>query len=132
MVAGEAGMMIDRGSAASGVVCANTVAALRQTIHTWRARSETVALVPTMGALHAGHLSLVEEARRRCDRVVVSIFVNPTQFGAGEDLAAYPRDQAADLARLAALGVDLAYLPDASEMYRPGASTVCLSRHMAV
>jgi len=123
MVAGEAGMMIDRGSAASGVVCANTVAALRQTIHTWRARSETVALVPTMGALHAGHLSLVEEARRRCDRVVVSIFVNPTQFGAGEDLAAYPRDQAADLARLAALGVDLAYLPDASEMYRPGAST---------
>ena len=116
-------MMIDRDFAASGISCANTVAALRQTVDAWRGHGETVALVPTMGALHAGHLSLVEEARRRCDRVVVSIFVNPTQFGAGEDLATYPRDRAADLARLAALGVDLAYLPDAAEMYRPGAST---------
>jgi pantoate--beta-alanine ligase len=115
--------MIDRDSEAPDMACANTVSALRQTVGAWQANGETVALVPTMGALHAGHLSLVEEARRRCDRVVVSIFVNPTQFGVQEDLTAYPRDQAADLARLKALGVDLAYLPDASEMYRPGAST---------
>jgi pantoate--beta-alanine ligase len=123
MAADEAGMMIDRDSTAPEIARATTISALRQTVRAWRAQGETVALVPTMGALHAGHLSLVEEARRRCDRVVVSIFVNPAQFGAGEDLAAYPRDKAADLAQLKALGVDLAYLPDTSEMYRPGAST---------
>lgn len=123
MAAGEAGMNVEHGGVPPDVVRVATVAALRQVLGAWRAGGETVALVPTMGALHDGHLALVEEARRRCDRVVVSIFVNPAQFGANEDLAAYPRDLAADLTRLGGLGVDLAYLPEAAEIYRPGFAT---------
>src|SRR5687768_12254943 len=88
-----------------------TVAALREKIAGWREADETIALVPTMGALHEGHLSLVALARTRCKRMVVSLFVNPTQFGPHEDLSAYPRDEAGDAAKLAALGADLLFAP---------------------
>jgi len=99
---------------------ARTLATLRRTIARYRARGETVALVPTMGALHAGHLSLVRIARRRARRVVVSIFVNPAQFAPHEDFATYPRTFAADLAALGTLGVDLVWAPSTREMYPEG------------
>jgi pantoate--beta-alanine ligase len=91
--------------------------ALRRTIAILRARRATVALVPTMGALHEGHLSLVRLARRRADRVAVSIFVNPGQFAPNEDFGSYPRTLGADLAALAALNVDLVWSPDVKTMY---------------
>jgi pantoate--beta-alanine ligase len=86
-----------------------------------RARAETLAFVPTMGALHEGHQSLIAEARRRAERVVVSVFVNPTQFGPGEDLAAYPRDLSRDLDR--ATGADFVFAPSAAAMYPDGFET---------
>jgi pantoate--beta-alanine ligase len=88
-----------------------------------RARGERIAFVPTMGALHAGHLSLLSAARERGNRVVLSIFVNPTQFGPNEDLARYPRDLDGDLAKAASVGTDLAFVPTASDMYPPGSQT---------
>ena len=98
-------------------------ASLRARVAAWRAEGGGIALVPTMGALHQGHLALVEAARRACARVVVSIFVNPTQFGPGEDFARYPRHEAADLALLAEAGAHLAYLPSAAAMYPEGFCT---------
>jgi pantoate--beta-alanine ligase len=90
----------------------------------WRAASEgSVGLVPTMGYLHAGHLSLVERARRENRRVAASIFVNPTQFGPGEDLARYPRDLERDRHLLAEARCDALFAPEAAEMYPPGAAT---------
>jgi pantoate--beta-alanine ligase len=96
---------------------------LRRAVAALRARRATIALVPTMGALHEGHLSLVRMARRRADRVVVSIFVNPAQFAPNEDFGSYPRAFAADLAALAALGVDLVWAPDVNTMYPQGFTT---------
>ena len=100
-----------------------TVAELRAAVAAWRAAGERVALVPTMGALHAGHLALIEAARARARRIVVSIFVNPIQFNEAADLAAYPRDEAGDLAKLADARVDLAYVPATDEMYGEGFAT---------
>jgi len=88
-----------------------------------RREAKTVAFVPTMGALHAGHLKLVEEARQRCDILIVSIFVNPTQFNDTGDLEKYPRELTADAAMLAEYDVDYIFAPDADEIYPPGFST---------
>lgn len=94
----------------------------------WRSAHETIALVPTMGALHAGHMALLDEARARADRVVATIFVNPLQFGAGEDLGRYPRRTEADAALLAAHGCDLLWTPSAAQLYPAGfATTVSVS-----
>lgn len=99
---------------------ARTTPALRRALDGLRARKATIALVPTMGALHDGHVSLVREAKRRARKVVVSIFVNPTQFAPSEDFGSYPRTWKADLARLAAEGVDLIWNPDVKTMYPDG------------
>ncbi len=97
-----------------------TVAEVRDAL---RARSGPVGLVPTMGAFHEGHLSLLRAARAACDFVVVSLFVNPSQFGAAEDLARYPRDEAADAEAAEAIGIDLLFAPSASELYPDGFDT---------
>ena len=96
-----------------------TVNDLRAQVADWRRAGLKIALVPTMGALHAGHLSLVELARTYADRVVVSVFVNPTQFAPNEDFSAYPRQEAEDAGKLAG-HADLLYAPAPEEMYKPG------------
>ena len=106
--------------AAGDIAVARTVAALREAVAGWRRQQERIALVPTMGALHRGHLALVEAARRHCERVVASLFVNPKQFGPREDFAAYPRSEAADLAKFSEAGVDLVFAPTVEEMYPAG------------
>jgi pantoate--beta-alanine ligase len=116
--------------AASDLPTVRTVVELRSAIASWRRTGQTVALVPTMGALHAGHLSLLELAHARCQRIVVSLFINPTQFGPKEDYAAYPRDEAADAAKLAAAGADLLYAPAVSEMYPEGFATQVTVRRL--
>jgi pantoate--beta-alanine ligase len=102
----------------------NTVSELRGVIRAWRLAGQSIALVPTMGNLHAGHLALVNEAQKKADRVVVSIFVNPTQFGVGEDFEAYPRTEQVDQQKLGAIGTDLLFQPAVSEVYAPDAKTV--------
>jgi pantoate--beta-alanine ligase len=97
---------------------------LRSCIARWRKDGERVGLVPTMGALHAGHMALVRTAREGCDRVVATIFVNPKQFAANEDLGSYPRREAADIKMLRAAHVDLAFVPAADEIYPPGFATL--------
>ena len=105
------------------------VAALRQAVAGWRAAGERIAFVPTMGNLHAGHYSLVELAGRHATRVVVSVFVNPTQFGPGEDFASYPRTPEQDAGGLAQAGCALLFLPTVAEMYPFGAER-CVRMHV--
>lgn len=100
-----------------------SVTALRETVSGWRRQGFTVGFVPTMGALHEGHLTLVREAGRRADRVVASIFVNPTQFAATEDLGTYPRQEAQDAGLLAGSGCSLLFAPSVAEMYPADATT---------
>lgn len=104
------------------MIC-RTRAELRQAVRGWKLAGETVGLVPTMGYLHEGHLGLVRLAREKADRVVTTIFVNPTQFGPNEDLDTYPRDEARDLALLEAENVDAVFMPDVTEMYGAGGDT---------
>jgi pantoate--beta-alanine ligase len=106
---------------ATGV--ARTVGAARARVAEWRAERQRVALVPTMGALHDGHRALIDHARRQADRVVVSIFVNPKQFGPREDFGAYPRREGEDLDLLRAAGVDLLFAPPVEAMYPDGFAT---------
>lgn len=101
-----------------------TVADLRKHIDLWRKGEARVGLAPTMGALHQGHMALVRAARAECDRVVASIFVNPKQFAPTEDLASYPRREAADLEMLETEGVDLVFMPAVDEIYPPGFATL--------
>ena len=108
---------------AESVKIVRTVRDLRKVTAKWHKAGKTVALVPTMGALHAGHISLVRLAKKKADKAVVSIFVNPTQFAPHEDLARYPRDEAGDLEKLAKVGADLVWSPSVEEMYPEGTST---------
>lgn len=101
-----------------------TVSDIRASVAGFRAAGHSVGLVTTMGALHAGHMQLVAEARGVHDRVVATIFVNPTQFGSAEDLARYPRTEASDLAMLEAAGVAAVLIPEAGEIYPPGDQTI--------
>jgi pantoate--beta-alanine ligase len=105
------------------VAIVRTVAELRERVAEWRRGGAGVAVVPTMGALHEGHLSLVRAALARVERVVVTLFVNPRQFNNAADLAAYPRTENDDAAKLATVGVHLLYAPDGGEMYPEGFST---------
>jgi pantoate--beta-alanine ligase len=100
-----------------------TVAELRDRVRGWKRAGATLGVVPTMGALHDGHLSLVRAAQRDCDRVIVTIFVNPRQFDSPDDLAGYPRSEAADAALLAPLGVDAVFAPGADQVYPKGFAT---------
>jgi pantoate--beta-alanine ligase len=105
------------------VAIARDVAKLRAIVGRWRAAGERVALVPSMGVLHAGHLALVTEAKRRAGRVVLSIFVNPTQFAPGEDFQSYPRPFARDVEAFAAAQGDLVFAPEVAEVYPAGFAT---------
>jgi pantoate--beta-alanine ligase len=100
-----------------------TKADMRALVRGWRQSGETTAVVPTMGYLHEGHLSLIRKAKTEADRVVTTIFVNPTQFGPNEDLATYPRDEGRDLALLRAEAVDAVFMPSVDEMYGAGGDT---------
>ena len=102
---------------------ARTIADLRRQVAAWRGRGDRIGLVPTMGAIHAGHLALVHAAAGQNERVVASLFVNPKQFGPSEDFSSYPRDEAADLAAFEGAGVDLVFMPGVEEMYPPGFAT---------
>ncbi|MCV0424102.1 MAG: pantoate--beta-alanine ligase [Roseibium sp.] len=101
------------------IIC-RTKAEMRETVRDWKREGISVGLVPTMGYLHEGHLGLVRLARKKADRVVTSIFVNPTQFGPNEDLATYPRDEERDLELLKAEGVHAVFMPNVEEMYGAG------------
>jgi pantoate--beta-alanine ligase len=110
-------------SASRDLPIVRTVADLRETVSDWKRQGFTVGFVPTMGALHDGHLSLVREAGERADQVVASVFVNPTQFAPHEDLGRYPRQEAKDAELLASAGCHLLFAPSVEEMYPAGATT---------
>lgn len=107
-----------------------TKADIRRSVADFHGHSQTIGLVPTMGYLHEGHLTLVRAAKAACDRVVVTIFVNPTQFGEAADLDAYPRDEANDFALLEAEGVDAVFCPSVEEMYHPQKQTTVLTEQL--
>lgn len=107
----------------SALEIVRTIPALRAAIAGWRQNGQTIGLVPTMGALHDAHMALMQDARKRADRVVATIFVNPTQFAADEDLDTYPRREAADIEKLRADGIDLLFAPNADEIYPAGFAT---------
>lgn len=109
--------------AAGAIEIVRTIKELRERVAAWRTSGERVALVPTMGSLHEGHLDLVRAGKAKAQRAVVSIFVNPKQFAPHEDFGRYPRDEAGDLAKLATVGADLVWAPDAFEMYPDGFAT---------
>ena len=111
------------GDGAKTLEVVRDVASLRAKVREWRWQDETVGLIPTMGALHDGHLALVKAALDSCDHAVTTIFVNPTQFAPNEDFEAYPRDEADDLSTLQALSADVAFVPPVEEMYADGFST---------
>jgi len=100
-----------------------TIAELRAIVRAWRTDGLSVGVVPTMGALHEGHLSLVKAALTRCERVIVTLFVNPTQFGEGEDFTVYPRDEDADRTLIEGVGAHVLFAPEVDEMYPQGAVT---------
>ena len=100
-----------------------TVAEMRSHVSTWRREGLSVALVPTMGSLHAGHLSLMKVGKERSDRVIATIFVNPLQFAPNEDFETYPRREDSDIQKLVEEDIDLLFAPDVNEMYRPDATT---------
>ncbi len=104
-------------------VIVRTVADLRAKVAAWKADGDTVALIPTMGALHEGHLTLVKLGQAKARRTVVSVFVNPKQFAPHEDFDAYPRGEALDAEKLTSVGCDLMFAPSANEMYAPGFAT---------
>src|ERR1700741_2691164 len=106
--------------AGSALPVVRDVAALRAEVAAWRKAGLRVGLVPTMGALHEGHLSLVRTAKERCDRVIASLFVNPRQFAPHEDFERYPRDEAGDAGMLAGAGCDLLFAPGRAATYPPG------------
>lgn len=108
-----------------------TIADSRTATSAFRRAGETIGLVPTMGFLHAGHMELVATAKSKADRVVVTIFVNPTQFGEASDLESYPRDEKRDLEMLRAAGVDLVLIPEVSEVYPDGDETIVETTRMA-
>lgn len=110
-----------------------TVHDVRELVNQWKKEGKTIGLVPTMGYLHEGHLSLIEKCKKENDKVIVSIFVNPTQFGENEDLTSYPKDIKRDSSLCENLGVDLIFNPDASEMYQDPCTFVnieSLSNHL--
>lgn len=111
-------------------VC-RTISDGRNTVATFRQAGESVGLVPTMGFLHAGHMELVAAAKARADRVVVTIFVNPTQFGDASDLDSYPRDEKRDLQMLEAAGVDMVLIPEVADVYPEGDETIVETTRMA-
>src|SRR5664279_1964541 len=106
-----------------GATFVRTKDELRSALAPARAAEQSIGLVPTMGFLHEGHLSLLRAARAECDVVVLSLFVNPTQFGAGEDLDRYPRDERRDLELAAEAGADIVYAPSVEEVYPQGFAT---------
>lgn len=110
----------------------STVRELRAIVGTWRDAGESIALLPTMGALHEGHLSLARTGKRRCDRLITSLFVNPTQFAPQEDFSTYPRTFEADLEKLAAVGCDLVWAPTGEVMYPEGFATTVVPEGAAL